>query len=132
MRVASLSLAALPTAVLLLSACSGHSGSSLAQLEADAPSAPLIVAHPQALAVHDGEPALFQVATTGTENASFQWQRDGQPIAGETGRTYRMPTVTRADDGARFRVVVINEYGAVVSDAGMLIVANDSGRWPWE
>jgi len=132
MRVPLPSLAALPAAVLLLSACSGHSGSALAQLENDAAAAPVIVAQPQALAVHDGDSAMFQVATTGTEPATYEWQRDGQPISGATGRTYRLQSVSPRDDGAQFRVVVINDYGAVVSDAGPLIVTRETARWPWE
>ena len=132
MRVPWLRPAALPAAVLALSACSGHSGSTLTLIEAEAAAAPLTVAQPQALAVHGGDPALFQVATTGTEPATYQWQRDGQPIPGATGRTYRLPATSLADHGARFRVVVINEHGAVVSDVGLLSVVDETARWAWE
>ena len=124
--------AALSAAFLSLSACSGHSGSSLAQIEAAAVNAPLIHAQPQTLAVHQGDPAMFQVATTGTEPVMYQWQRDGHPIAGATGASYRLPAASLADHGAVFRVVVINEYGAVVSDVGSLSVTSQHGAWAWE
>jgi len=132
MRVSRLCPAALSAALLLLSACSGHSGSTLALIEADAAGAPSIIAQPQPLAVHGGDPALFQVATTGTEPATYQWERDGQPIPGATGRAYQLPATTLADHGARFRVVVINDHGAVVSDVGLLSVVDETGRWAWE
>ena len=132
MRVSRLCPAALSAALLLLSACSGHSGSTLALIEADAAGAPSIVAQPQPLAVHGGDPALFQVATTGTEPATYQWERDGQPIPGATGRAYQLPATTLADHGARFRVVVLNDHGAVVSDVGLLSVVDETGRWAWE
>ena len=132
MRVSRLCPAALSAALLLLSACSGHSGSTLALIEADAAGAPSIIAPPQPLAVHGGDPALFQVATTGTEPATYQWERDGQPIPGATGRAYQLPATTLADHGARFRVVVINDHGAVVSDVGLLSVVDETGRWAWE
>jgi hypothetical protein len=123
---------ALSAACLVLSACSGHSGSTLAQIEAAAVNAPLIHAAPQTLAVHEGDPAMFQVASTGTEPVMYQWQRDGQPIAGATGASYRLPATSVADHGAVFRVIVINEYGAVVSDVGSLSVAGHRGAWAWE
>ena len=132
MRVSRLCPAALSAALLLLSACSGHSGSTLALIEADAAGAPSLIAQPQPLAVHGGDPALFQVATTGTEPATYQWERDGQPIPGATGRAYLLPATTLADHGARFRVVVINDHGAVVSDVGLLSVVDETGRWAWE
>ena len=132
MRVSRLCPAALSAALLLLSACSGHSGSTLALIEADAAGAPSLIAQPQPLAVHGGDPALFQVATTGTEPATYQWERDGQPIPGATGRAYQLPATTLADHGARFRVVVINDHGAVVSDVGLLSVVDETGRWAWE
>ena len=132
MRVSRLCPAALSAALLLLSACSGHSGSTLALIEADAAGAPSIIAQPQPLAVHGGDPALFQVATTGTEPATYQWERDGQPIPGATGRAYQLPATTLADHGARFRVVVLNDHGAVVSDVGLLSVVDETGRWAWE
>ena len=132
MRVSRLCPAALSAALLLLSACSGHSGSTLALIEADAAGAPSIIAPPQPLAVHGGDPALFQVATTGTEPATYQWERDGQPIPGATGRAYQLPATTLADHGARFRVVVINDHGAVISDVGLLSVVDETGRWAWE
>ena len=130
--VSALRPAALAATVLVLAACSGHSGSTLAQIEAAAAGAPAIIAQPQALAVHDGDPALFQIATTGTEPATYQWQRDGVPIPGATGRTYRLPATTAADHGVGFRVVVINEYGAVVSEIGSLSVTRETARWDWE
>ena len=130
--VSALRSAAFSATALALAACSGHSGLTLAQVETEAAGAPAIIAQPQPIAVHDGDPALFQIATTGTEPATYQWQRNGVPIPGATGRTYRLPAATAADHGAAFRVVVINEYGAVVSEVGSLSVARETARWDWE
>jgi glucose/arabinose dehydrogenase len=84
--------------------------------------APTITAQPADQTVSAGRPATFAVTASGTAPLSYQWERDGGPIAGATARTYTLAAAALADDGARFRVVVSNAYGEVTSDEATLHV----------
>lgn len=86
--------------------------------------APSITTQPTAASVPAGTGASFTVVA---ENAvSYQWQRlvdaTWTPIDGATEATLTLPSVTAADDGAQFRVVVTNSVGSVESDVATLTV----------
>ena len=83
--------------------------------------APAIDNQPQAISVFEGEQAVFTVVASGS-NLSYQWQRGGVDIPGATAASYVIPSVSLADDGVLFRVVVGNSAGSVGSDAVALTV----------
>ena len=83
--------------------------------------APVLVAEPSAQTVTEGQPATFTVQATGSE-LTYQWQRDGVDIAGETGATYTLASATLADDGAVFRVTISNAAGDVTTSGAALTV----------
>ncbi len=58
--------------------------------------------------------ALRVVATGGT--LRYQWQRDGQPVAGATSAELNLPGLSAANTGS-YRVVVTNDVGARTSRA---------------
>ncbi len=87
-----------------------------------APAAPVITTQPQPQSVSDGGSATFSVIASGTD-LGFQWQRNGVPVAGATAPTLSLTGLTLADTGARWRVVVGNAGGSVVSDEVALAVA---------
>lgn len=65
---------------------------------------------PQDLTVNAGATASFSVAAT-VQGASaadllYQWQRNGEALAGATNATYTTPPVTLADHGTKYRCVV--------------------------
>ncbi|MGC8888286.1 MAG: immunoglobulin domain-containing protein, partial [Verrucomicrobiia bacterium] len=62
----------------------------------------------------------------GYDFVTFQWMRNGTDIPGATGRTYTTPTLTSADNGARFSVRITNtrNNNTVVSDEAVLTVKN--------
>jgi glucose/arabinose dehydrogenase len=88
-------------------------------------SAPGISAHPSSLTVPVGQPATFTVSATGAGTLSYQWQRDGQNIAGATGPGYTLAPAALADSGAQFRATVTNASGSVTSNAATLTVTSN-------
>jgi glucose/arabinose dehydrogenase len=69
------------------------------------PVAPVIVTQPTSVSVTEGLPATFRVGASGTA-LRYQWFRNTLAIAGATSSTFTLPSVTRADNGATFNVVV--------------------------
>jgi hypothetical protein len=75
----------------------------------------------------------FRVTADGIPPFSYQWLRDGSPIAGATSASYSF-TATRADSGHQYSVRVANECGSVTSQAATLnvivapVVQNCSSR----
>lgn len=75
---------------------------------------PVVMKPPVGLEVADGETAVFTVDALGKRPLSYQWQRFGTNLPGETGATLRLAAATKALGGA-YRVIVNNSYGAVTS-----------------
>ena len=105
-----------------LVACGGGGGGTDAGPPPPAtPAAPLISTQPQSLSVADGAAASFSVVASGS-GLSYQWQRDGNVVAGATAATLNLPAVALADNDARFRVVVSNAGGNISSSEARLTV----------
>lgn len=84
-----------------------------------APTQPAILDQPDDVNTVAGRSAQFVVRASGG-NLNYQWERSAagapfQPIAGETAATYTISNVSAADDGARFRVLIGNALGSVIS-----------------
>ena len=82
---------------------------------------PVITIQPVDQTVVEGGAASFTVQADGT-GLSYQWERDGAPIAGATDASYTIASTTLADDLASFRVVVSNSAGDVPSEIATLFV----------
>ncbi len=86
-----------------------------------------ILADPADLAIEPGQPASLSVIATGTTPLSYQWLRNGVPLA-ETGRISGVDTATLSfafsdpNDGGFYSVEVRNEAGTVVSDEAELVL----------
>lgn len=112
----------------VLTACGGEGQNPLPEaaqgrtVRADELPAPRIAAQPQPLIVADGEPAMFAVQVQGRGPLRYQWQREGADIAGAQGPVLVIAAAQRADDGARFAVVVWGPGGQARSDAVQLHV----------
>jgi glucose/arabinose dehydrogenase/chitodextrinase len=96
---------------------------SLWKVEYRGNGAPNIGMQPADRTVTVGNPAQFSVSASGTPAPTYQWQRNGVNIAGATAEQYTLPKTTKADDGAKFRVVVTNSVGTITSDAATLTVS---------
>jgi hypothetical protein len=83
-------------------------------------SPPRITRQPESMSTFVGESASFFVDAN--DALSYQWQRNGVNIAGETTATLNLDVTALADDGATFRVIVSNAVGSVTSNTVTLAV----------
>ena len=90
--------------------------------------APAITTQPASQTVTAGQTASFSVAATGTAPLSYQWMKNGTPIAGATSSTYTTPATTTADSGSQFTITVSNSAGSVTSNAATLTVNAAPGQ----
>jgi glucose/arabinose dehydrogenase len=92
--------------------------------------APAITTQPASQSILEGQPVTFSVGASGQNPLSYQWQRNGVDINGATSSRYTISSVTTADNGAQFRVVVSNSFGSVTSDAAILTVNANKAPTP--
>jgi hypothetical protein len=107
-----------------------------ANLLLDPPPAPEIVQQPSSVTVLEGQPAAFEVVvgSVAINEVTVQWQRFDpaasawRDLPGETGFTLTLAGTTRADDGARFRVIVREVRGTteVTSAEAVLTVTSNA------
>ncbi|MCA9612702.1 MAG: thrombospondin type 3 repeat-containing protein, partial [Myxococcales bacterium] len=83
---------------------------------------PTIVAHPVDTHVVEGRDAVFTATAAGT-GLSFQWLRNGAPVAGATSTTLTLLPARLEDDGDAFALRVTNDAGTVTSLYATLSVA---------
>ncbi len=84
-----------------------------------------IVAQPVSLTVTQGTVASFSVLASGVPVIAYQWFFGSLPIADATNSTYSIPSVDATNSGA-YRVVVTNDYLALVSTSATLNVVAPS------
>ena len=77
-------------------------------------SAPIIVQQPGGQDLARGGSVTMSVVATGTPAPSYQWQKNGINIPGQSAASLSLNFVTETDSG-RYQVVVSNSAGAVVS-----------------
>jgi hypothetical protein len=87
-------------------------------------SAPAITTNPSSVSVCAGSPATFNAVATG--NVSYQWQVDTgtgfSDIAGATNSSYTIPSVSTAQNGNQYRVVVTALCGISTSTTATLTI----------
>ena len=108
----------------------GHIGSSNPFNVMPVPQPPLIVMQPASRVLFVGGFAAFNVVASGTAPLSFQWRKDGLPIAGATGSTYWILNA-QANDGARYSVIVTNLYGSAIGSNATLTVVSGGNIVAW-
>jgi glucose/arabinose dehydrogenase len=86
--------------------------------------APSISQQPQNSLVSVGETATFNVVAGG-QGLSYQWQKNQLNIAGATSATYTTPATTQSDNGAKYRVIVKNSAGEILSQEAVLSVTTN-------
>ena len=101
--------------------------SSAAVLTVVPPSVPSIVSSPADASVVAGQSAQFNVTATGSPVLTYQWLKNGVPIAGavstgSAGSTYTTPVLTVADSGSNYSAQVSNSAGQAVSGTAKLTV----------
>ncbi|MFO1500599.1 MAG: LamG-like jellyroll fold domain-containing protein [Verrucomicrobiota bacterium] len=99
----------------------GQAGKDLTQADAYENVPPTITTQPLSITRFVGEVASFSVAAAGTGTLSYQWKRDGNPIAGATNATYSIGSVKSLDAG-EYIVTVTNAGGTKDSQPARLTV----------
>ncbi len=94
---------------------------------------PVITQPPLSRTLSPGAATTFAFQLTGDGPFTFQWRRNGSPIAGATQRTLVLPAVTTEQVGL-YDVVVTSSAGAARSAAASLALlqlqmAQSSGQW---
>jgi hypothetical protein len=88
---------------------------------------PVIFTHPSSASVESGQSATLAVVAErvqgGTRNLTYQWQRDGVPIAGAVAASYTTPAQTVADSGAFYTVTVAAPTGFTRSLPARVLVS---------
>lgn len=92
---------------------------------------PTISGQPADATVFTGATATFSVTASGG-GLSYQWRKNGTPIAGATGAQYTTPPVDYRDAGAQYTVVVSNASGSVTSTAAVLNLKLSSDQQAFE
>jgi len=110
-------VAGLLATMLLLAGCLSNAGSE----------SPTISEDPKDRTVFVGQSAKFDFGASGKPPFTFQWFRNGVAIAGATEAIYITPSVTAADDGAKYSVKITNAQGSITSkDATLTVKAGPS------
>ena len=84
---------------------------------------PSVGVHPVNATVNAGSLGAFSVSATGGTPMTYQWRRNGVPIAGATAASYTIASVQVAQSGD-YDVVVSNPVGSVTSNVAKLTVAS--------
>jgi hypothetical protein len=89
-----------------------------------------ITQQPAAVTGVDGKTAAFSIAVTGSSDFGptvfYQWQKNGVNIPGATKPTYITPRLAMADNGAKFKCVVLVPGLQVASEEVILTVVPDT------
>lgn len=108
--------ASLTSLAVLLSACGGGGSDS------QPPALPTIQSHPSDTSAPEGHTAVFSATVHSETPLTYQWLRNGAPIAGATDNVLSLSSVALADSGASFSLVATNAGGSVQSNAAKLSV----------
>ena len=77
---------------------------------------PMLLVTSSSQSVEITRTAIFTAMVTGLGPFSFQWQKEGQNITGETGSTFVIHNISQ-NDQANYSCYVSNHYGdSVISD----------------
>jgi hypothetical protein len=104
---------------LVASNAGGSATSVVATLTVSVP--PSFTSQPQSLTRRVDESATLSSQATGTAPLSFQWRKEGSPLAGATNATFTISGVQGTDAGG-YSVVVTNAAGSVTSTNANLVV----------
>lgn len=110
---------------------SGYSNEANATTQAPPAVAPIVTAQPANITVLAPSTANFAISASGTAPLAYQWQRQASGStawanvsngSGGTSANYTTAATSVADNGAKYRCVVMNSAGSATSNAGTLTV----------
>lgn len=85
------------------------------------PGASIITTQPQSQTAQAGSNVAFSVVASGLPSLHYQWQFNGQNLAGQTAASLSLTNVQFANAGG-YLVIVSNAYGSVTSAVAQLTV----------
>jgi pectin methylesterase-like acyl-CoA thioesterase len=85
--------------------------------------APNILTNPVSQSISGGGTATFTNSATGIGSPTYQWLKNGNPIAGQTNSSLTISNAS-ANDAASYSVIVSNSAGVVTSSSASLTVGN--------
>lgn len=83
--------------------------------------APSFTAHPASQTLAAGASVTFSASASGTPVPTYQWSKDGAPLAGATSPSYTL-TALRSTDAGAYTVVASNSAGSATSNPAQLAV----------
>ena len=108
------------TAMFVALALAGCGGGKDEEEAEPVVAAPAITIQPANLTILELQPASFSVTATGKAPLSYEWRRNGTPMAGATSATLTIPATLAADHNAKYSVVVSNSAGSAASTVAVL------------
>ncbi len=103
-----------------VSNAAGEAFSSIAAITVIAK--PSIITQPASQTATVGDQVRFTVVATGDGTLSYQWQKNNSNMAGQTGTSLTLSSVSLNDDASTYRVVITNAAGSVTSSTAILTV----------
>jgi pectin methylesterase-like acyl-CoA thioesterase len=89
---------------------------------------PVILTNPVSQSVGAGDALALSVAAIGIPQPTYQWQRNGTNLIGETNATLTIASAFGGDAGS-YRVTVANSAGSVLSAIATVVVANTAPQF---
>ncbi|WP_232056365.1 PQQ-dependent sugar dehydrogenase [Tuwongella immobilis] len=87
---------------------------------------PSLFSEPEDVLASVSESVTLTAQGVGAGTLSYQWQRNGVDLPGETNPTLVLGSVGLADSGAEFQVVITSEFGIVTSRVATLTVLDNA------
>jgi hypothetical protein len=91
---------------------------------------PTIIQQPISQTNFIHQAVTFSVQVSGTPDFTYQWSRNGSPLAGATNANYVISDAAMTD-AANYQVAITNLYGGTVSTvASLVVLAPAAGTYP--
>src|SRR5205823_1939651 len=82
---------------------------------------PMITLQPQSQTISNGDSVVLSVAAIGTDPLVYQWERNGNDLAGATNTSLSLDNATPLNSG-QYQVRVSNRVGVALSSPAALLV----------